>query len=62
MQKTQEMTPTGHLNTTMMITLSQSLEIYFARYDSKNFKVTGISNKMDMSKNDFLCHRSDEES
>jgi hypothetical protein len=28
----------------------------------KSFKVTGISNKMDRSEDDFLWHQSDEES
>jgi hypothetical protein len=65
-QKTHETTLTGCLKRAMLTEMcSWILEVWWSisqGMTAKSFKVTGISNKMDGSEDDFLWHRSDEES
>jgi hypothetical protein len=65
-QKTHKTTPTGCLKrATLTETCLWILEAWQSISQdmiAKSFKVTGILNKMDRSEDDFLWHRSEEES
>jgi hypothetical protein len=57
---------TGHLKRAMLMEMCcwilKTWQFILQDMIAKSFKVTGISNKMDGSEDDFLWHRSDEES